>query len=124
MTNIEIDLSNNILDGSCKNVEFLSWLISHNSSFTNIEDSSFLKDNGKTVISFVEMSASFEVFEKHCRNYTSIYILSVCFILIFICVTVGGILHRYRWRIRYLYYMAKARYGGYVPVRGNEDNDN
>ena len=66
------------------------------------------------------------MFENHCNppNYMSIYIVFVCFILIFICVTVGGILHRYRWRIRYLYYMAKARYGSYVPVRCNENNEN
>ena len=120
---IGIDLTNNVLDGSCKNIEFLSWLTDHKDFFPNIDDYQFLKDDGE-IMSFMEMSRSFEVFEKHCRNYTSIYIVSVCFILIFICVTVGGIIHRYRWRIRYLYYMAKARYGGYVPVRGNKAYDN
>ena len=121
---IDIDLSNNLLEISCKNIEFLSWLKNHKKNLSNIEKYQFLKDGGKN-ISFLEMSESFDMFEKHCRNYTSIYIVSVCFILIFICVIVGGILHRYRWRIRYLYYMAKARYGGYAPpVRGNADNDN
>ena len=119
---IDIDLTNNLLDGSCKNIEFLSWLNNHKNYFSNIEEYQFLKDDGKHV-SFLEMSKSFEMFKRHCRNYTSIYIVSVCFILIFLCITIGGILHRYRWRIRYLYYMAKARYGGYAPVRGNEDND-
>ena len=120
---IDIDLSNNLLEISCKNIELLSWLKHHKKNLSNIEKYQFLKDDGKN-ISFLEMSESFDMFEKHCRNYTSIYIVSVCFILIFICVTVGGILHRYRWRIRYLYYMTKARYGGYAPVRVNEDNDN
>ena len=120
-----IDLTNNLLDGSCKNLEFISWLNDHTIYFRNIEEYQFRKDDGE-IISFMNMSGKFGMFENHCNppDYTSIYIVSVCFILIFICVTIGGILHRYRWRIRYFYYMAKNRYGGYVPVRCNDDNDN
>ena len=118
-----IDLSDNRLDGSCKNIEFLSWLKHNEAYFAGVNGYRFFKEDGSN-ISFSEMSKSFELFEKHCHNYTAISVVALCFILIFILVTVGGILQRYRWRISYLYYMAKARYGGYVPARGNEDNDN
>ena len=117
----DIDLSNNLLDGSCKNIEFLSWIIEHKKYFSNVEEYQFLTDGGN-VVSFINMSQSFDRFQNHCRNYTLILIVSVCFILIFILITIGGILHRYRWRLPYLYYMAKSRYDGYIPVRGNEDN--
>ena len=35
---IDIDLTNNVLDGSCKNIEFLSWLTDNKNVFTNIDD--------------------------------------------------------------------------------------
>ena len=118
---IDIDLTKNILDGSCRNVDFILWMMDHKAYFSNVEDYQFLLDNG-TRISF--SAKYFETFEKHCQSYTSIFIVSICFIISFFGIILGGILHRYRWRIRYIYYMAKARYGGYIPFRDNEADDN
>ena len=118
---IAIDLTKNILDGSCRNFDFISWMMEHKAYFSNVEDYQFLLDNG-TRISF--SAKYFETLEKHCQSYTSIFIVSICFIISFFGIILGGILHRYRWRIRYIYYMAKARYGGYIPFRDDEADDN
>ena len=121
--NISIDLSDNILDAqNCKNVKFLSWLIQHPKYFTNINMYTFYK-TGHVKVLFQEMNDTFSQIQKGCETYTGIIIPTSLFIMGMVAVVIGGILYRYRWRLRYFYYMTKAKYSGYVPVK-NTDNDN
>ena len=118
---VSVDLTNNKLDGACGNIEFLSWMIDHPQYFANINEYEFL-DKGHNVISYSDLLNSFAEFQKGCQIYTTILIVSFLFIASFVLIIIGGIIHRYRWRLRYLYYMAKAKYNGYIPVRGPDDN--
>ena len=120
--NISIDLSDNIIDAEdCNNLDFLSWIIQHPQSFSNIDSYTFFK-TGHVQISFQELKDTFSQIQKGCQTYTGIIILATLFIMAMVSVIIGGIIYRYRWRLRYFYYMIKARYGGYVPVQ-NSDTD-
>ena len=46
-------------------------------------------------------------------SYTALITVSSLLILTFFVVILGGLLYRYRWRIRYLYYTAKFHFYGY-----------
>ena len=121
--NVSIDLSDNILDAeNCGNLKFLSWLVQHPKYFTNIDTYTFYI-TGHVKVSFQELKNTFRQIQKGCETYTGIIILASLFIMATISVVIVGIIYRYRWRLRYFYYMTKAKYGGYVPVR-NADNDN
>ena len=117
-----IDISGNEIDLSCGNFAFLSWMINHPKYFANIDEYIF-RDNGHDkVITYYELLNTFEKFEKGCRTYTSIIVVSSLFITVSISIIIGGIIYRYRWRLRYMYYMTKARYNGYIPVRDRDIN--
>ena len=121
--NISIDLSDNNLDAeNCENLKFISWIIQHPTFFTNI-DAYTLYKTGHVKVSFNEIVKTFSQLQKGCENYTVLIILTSMFIMATISAVFAGIIYRYRWRLRYFYYMTKARYGGYVPVR-DVDNEN
>ena len=122
--NVTIDLSENSLDASdCDNVEFLSWLTTHQDVFTNIKSYTFhTSTQGK--LSYPDFLKVFGHIQRDCnhKNYYGLIAAASCFIVISIAVILGSILYRYRWRLRYFYYMTKARYNGYIPVRNTDDN--
>ena len=117
--NISIDLSNNSLTLSCANLELIRWIQGHRQYFVNVESYSFLNDSGE-IIMFKDINT--ELLDRSCRNYTVIIVFSVIFILTFISIAVSGMVYRYRWRLRYMYYMIKARRNGYTQIPDtNED---
>lgn len=117
--NATIDLTNNQLEATCGNIKFLTWLIDHSHYFTNIDEYTFIQD-GLTRITYQELSSSFNKFQKGCIQYTAIFVISSIFLVTFVSVVIGGMIYRFRWRLRYFYYMTKARYGGYIPVRDTD----
>ena len=108
-----------MLSLSCDNIDSLSWLKEHPTNFVDIQSYTFRENNGtlKTYSNFV---AGFDNLQKSCQSYTAVIIVSTLFISVFISLIAGGLVYRYRWRLRYLYYMTKARYKGYHPVRNAE----
>ena len=117
--NISIDLSNNSLTLSCANLELIRWIKRHPKYFVNVESYSFLNDSGETVM-FKDINT--ELLDRSCRNYTVIIVFSVIFILTFVSIAISGMVYRYRWRLRYMYYMIKAKRNGYTQIPDtNED---
>ena len=39
---------------------------------------------------------------------------------VFLAVVIGGDIYQYRWKLRYMLYMAKGRYNGYMAIPDNE----
>ena len=117
--NVVIDLSRNMLSLSCDNLDFLRWLKEHSNYFTDIQSYTFRRNNG-SVINYANFVASFDGLQKSCRSYTAVIIVSTLCMSVFFSLIVGGLMYRYRWRLRYLYYIAKARYKGYQPLRHDE----
>ena len=122
--NITVDLSGNILDASdCENLEFLLWLKTNPEFFTDVNSYEFYTGtNGP--ISYSAFLNSFSQIQHNCnhKTYSGLITIASLFIVISISVITGAIIYRYRWRLRYLYYMTKARYNGYIPVRETEVN--
>ena len=122
--NITVDLSENILDASdCENLEFLMWLKTHPDCFIDVNIYKFYTGTYGP-ISYSAFLNSFNRIQHNCNHkaYSGPITVASVFIVISISVITGAIIYRYRWRLRYLYYMTKARYNGYIPVRETEVN--
>ena len=116
-----VDLSYNILDAvDCNHMDFISWMLEHSSYFHNIYSYRFRIPNYDSA-SFETLKKVFPDLQKGCHTYTGIIMFASMFIMAMTAVISAGIIYRYRWRLRYLYYMTIAKYRGYVPVR-NTDN--
>ena len=108
-----VDLSKNDLWCNCENVEFLRWMDrktrerdiqfhdfeSYSCSFANLSRVHF------TNLSFIAMEL-----DKQCASYTGIIVTSVIAVTTLFVSVFVGITYRLRWKIRYIYYMAKRIY--------------
>ena len=108
--NISIDLSNNTLSVSCENIEFLTWVTENTEFFINLNEYTFHDNGGTAVLNFDSVLALLPSLQKRCIPYGVLIAIFSLIILVFFVLVSSGILHRYRWRLKYLYYMARARY--------------
>ena len=117
--NMTIDMSKNLIHLSCKYLSFLSWMLDHHEYFKNIHSYRFHEKDG-TVVSFSEFRPALERLQKNCQSYTAVYIVAAISMTAFVGLLLGGFGYRFRWRIRYFYYIAKAKYIGYQPIHDSD----
>ncbi|OWF50884.1 toll-like receptor 4 [Mizuhopecten yessoensis] len=121
ITNLTLDLRGNPLRCDCNKLDFLKWVSRRKSLFINIETYDCRITN-ETQISFGDLGNIIARLERDCSDYVGIIVGTLVVIVICVSVVIGGVGYRFRWKLRYLYYMAKNRYRGYVVVRDTLDS--
>ena len=114
-----IDLSNNPIEISCDNLEFLNWIIANPAYFKDLDSYTYKSHDAYKVLTNKDLVATVEKLRDVCKTekkYVSLIIALSLLTLTFIILLIIGIMYRYRWRIQYLFYMAKAHYKGYGQV--------
>ena len=115
--------SGNPIRCDCENLDFIRWV----SSSKNIvfKKSDFCITT-KTEIGRVNMINIFEFhiqLEKNCKSYIGLIISMICLVVVVVTAIFGVIVYRYRWKIRYLYYITKGQYFGYKTLRRKDDEN-
>ncbi|WAR04222.1 TLR4-like protein [Mya arenaria] len=59
--------------------------------------------------------------KKECASYTLLIVVASILVSAFLSILTGGIIYRYRWDLRYLYYSTKFRMKGYMPVDADQN---
>ncbi|KAH3893117.1 toll-like receptor 4 [Dreissena polymorpha] len=107
-----INLQNNSLAYECNNQEFLHWLIQHKANMVGFSIYRFVTSDDVT-ITFDKMMTDLDHLASRCRSYVAVIIIGLLALATFLSVIIGGVIYKYRWRIRYLMYMSKKRFFGY-----------
>ncbi|KAK3101476.1 hypothetical protein FSP39_003875 [Pinctada imbricata] len=115
---IKIDLTGNPLQCNCEHIEFLRW---KTKSSVNVTFDFCKTKYGKA--KFKDLADVLLRLETECKSYTSIIVLGCCMIVVTLTVIVCAIIYRFRWKLRYLYYMTKSHYFGYTRVRHDDDEE-
>ncbi|KAK3104074.1 hypothetical protein FSP39_024221 [Pinctada imbricata] len=115
---VTVDLTGNPLQCKCENLEFLRW---KTKSKLNIIFDACKTKSGKA--KFQDLADVLMKLETECKSYTSIIVLGCCMIVVALTVIVCAIIYRFRWKLRYLYYMTKSQYFGYTRVRHDDDEE-
>ena len=63
-------------------------------------------------VSFKDLDTILQKLEKTCSSYTLIIVLMTTLIIVTMTTTISRILYRFRWKLRYMYYVAKEKYKG------------
>ncbi|CAC5411112.1 unnamed protein product [Mytilus coruscus] len=119
--NLKIDLSANVLQCSCHSEYFIKWIADNSRSFLYSQTYKCKFGNG-TVIVLGQIEQIALQLQKECASHTaliiciSVAISTACIALVF------GLVYRYRWKIRYMYYMTKSRYTQYTPLNTGIDH--
>ena len=109
---IHVHLIGNNLICSCETLDFLKWM--HNSRNIHfVKKRNYTCSFGtKTSVLFDELDTILQQLEKQCSPYTLIIVLMTTLIIVIMTTTFSRILYRFRWKLRYMYYVAKEKYKG------------
>ena len=105
---VSVHLSGNNLKCSCETIDFLKWMRdSKKINFVGIRD--YVCSLGRNS-TFENLDGILQQLEKECSSYTLIIVLMTTLIIITMTITMSRILYRFRWKLRYMYYVAKEKY--------------
>lgn len=104
--NLMIDLDNNRLSCSCRNLVFLTWLRSYKSRFINYENYTCMEDSSN-------LDLSIDTLKTDCKSYLLWYIIGSISGTLFVSLIISFSIYKNRWKIRYLRYIANKKFHGY-----------
>ncbi|XP_046582509.1 toll-like receptor 4 [Haliotis rubra] len=105
---LKVDLSGNPLICSCDSLDFIQWMTQRKGLFVNQH---LYKCSQEP--EWLNNDDVFEILLKLPQKCTSHFGLAMGLLVSvtsFICILVASILYRYRWKLRYLYYVARRHY--------------
>ncbi|XP_046579662.1 toll-like receptor 4 [Haliotis rubra] len=116
---LKMKLHKNPWTCTCETLSFLKWLNIKRSSVYDVQDLLCTGSNGgqKNMSNLQEIIMELE---KSCASYTGVVIGMLSLIMLVLTFAVTSIVYRYRWKLRYLYYVARNRHRGYLPVEEEE----
>ena len=108
-SNLTINLSENGLACTCENQEFMYWIQKNQYHFWNIENYFCLTKD--ITFDFKTVEPSIDKLRKECASYLILYIGSAVSLAVIFSIFIGFILVKNRWKIRYIIYKTKQRFG-------------
>ncbi|XP_056016542.1 toll-like receptor 4 [Ostrea edulis] len=108
-SNLSIDLSENVLQCSCENEEFLTWMSENEHHFINIDN--YTCSPPKDRFSFKTLKKSVISLSKSCKSYLGWYIGCAVAMAVFCSFVTGRLLVKNKWKIRYIVYKSKQKFG-------------
>lgn len=118
-----INLSNNILLCNCQTYPFLKWMVTNTRHFHKPNTYICKYDNGSIFV-LDKFTKTMSHLERHCSSYTALTVGVSLGIVIACVILVIGLIYRYRWKLRYMYYMARSRYNRYTPLHNGHHDKN
>ncbi|KAK3085566.1 hypothetical protein FSP39_005396 [Pinctada imbricata] len=124
--NLTLNLSGNPFQCTCDTLYFLKWIESKKDSVKNVilkglknDSCSFanLKERSLSEISTIILEL-----EKVCFSKSVVIVLSVILIIVFFFIIIIGVFHRYRWKLRYIYYLTRRSLRGYFNRQNGTGN--
>ncbi|XP_064606231.1 toll-like receptor 4 [Liolophura sinensis] len=129
---IKVNLAQNPLVCSCESLPFLKWASSlqENITLDKFNSMSCLAPNGTVQFHLSDLKNIVRELDVRCASYVGLMISLSLALLTTVLVVSGGLMYRFRWRLRYIYHIhvlrkflnssrPHARYG-YRPINGCE----
>ena len=107
--NLTVNLLQNPLSCTCKDLEFLHWIKTSPVGFIHVFNYTCAFAN-KTFSPVGKFQDTYYMLERQCANHMGL-ILGCIFAIIVIFLIIGAAMtYRYRWNLRYWYYAARLKY--------------
>ncbi|CAC5386326.1 TLR13 [Mytilus coruscus] len=120
--NLTLDLSNNPLACNCKTIDFIKWISETDVHLLRRHQYECLQEDSTKILLHQPRSV-YQHLEKECSSYGYVIAGVSVAIIIFIIILFFGVMYRYRWKLRYLYYMTKQKYRGYQLQQDRDETD-
>jgi Leucine-rich repeat (LRR) protein len=118
--NLTIDLSGNLLKCTCDTIDFIKWMSTTKIKYQKLSSYYCKLYNGNKQ-PLNDPNMVYRILTKQCSSYTTLIIGIVAVLLLFTSILTSGLVYRYRWNLRYMYYMAKNKYQRQTTVTRSEE---
>ncbi|XP_050388397.2 toll-like receptor 4 [Patella vulgata] len=117
---LTVDLSGQTLQCTCETLPFLKWMKSNTTIFVRRDDYK-CEDNKKKELILSNLDAIIIQLERQCASLSVMVIILTGSLFVIASVLIGSLIYRYRWKLRYLYYLTRNRYHRAFPLVDNEN---
>ncbi|CAC5414807.1 unnamed protein product [Mytilus coruscus] len=107
--NLTIDMSGNPITCTCDSISFIKWLAT-----TKVHLNMHQQECNSIKMYLNNSKAVYDMLKKNCSSYVTTVVAVVSWMIIFVMIIIAGLLYRYRWKMRYLYYIVKSKHQGYI----------
>ncbi|XP_052079310.1 toll-like receptor 4 [Mytilus californianus] len=115
---LKIDLSNILFNCSCKNLYFLQWMNANVDMFIFKHKYTCRFDNND-VVYLTNVNDIVKQLEKECSSHTTLIICVTIGVNTALVILFAGLMFRFRWKLRYLYYMTRHKYDVFKSIQSS-----
>lgn len=105
---LKIILTGNEFQCTCDSLNFLKWMLRNKNSVI-VDYSYFCRNMYHVIENNDDLELISKMLVKKCDDYEEIIGVVSGLFVVFFAFIIGGVIHRYRWKLRYFYYMSKWR---------------
>ncbi|XP_067659235.1 toll-like receptor 4 [Haliotis asinina] len=116
-----LSIKGNILKCDCPRLESLEWITRPYITFEDPGNTKCTLSDGES-ISFTDIEDVIAKLQLRCKIVIPILSIAVFGLLLFMLIFGVGMVYRYRWKLRYLYYTTRRKYRGYQRQGQEEDH--
>nr|XP_019921129.2 toll-like receptor 4 [Crassostrea gigas] len=113
LSNLTIDISRNGIACTCENQDFLVWMHENKNYYLHIEN--YTCSTTDSMFDFKSLESSVHNLQKQCKSFLGWYIGCSVTSAIFVTFIISIIVIKNKWKIRYLIYKSKQRFGFVTP---------
>ncbi|XP_048250520.1 toll-like receptor 4 [Haliotis rufescens] len=118
---LHLSIKGNILKCDCTTLDSLEWITRPYISIKEPGSTQCRFSNGE-IITFLDIEDIIVKLQLQCKIVIPLISTAVVGILFSMFVFGAGMVYRYRWKLRYLYYTTRRKYRGYQRLREGEDH--
>ncbi|XP_046551487.1 toll-like receptor 4 [Haliotis rubra] len=116
-----IRMKGNNLKCTCDTLDDLWWMLKPYVAIDDASDTICSLSDG-TETSLDKLNNLVLDLQERCKTVIPVIFGAATGLILFLSVVVGGVIYRYRWKLRYLYYTTRRKYRGYQRQMGEEEH--
>ncbi|XP_046565365.1 toll-like receptor 4 [Haliotis rubra] len=106
---------------TCNTLDDLWWMLKPYIAIDDASDTTCSLSDG-TETSLGNLNNLVLDLQEKCKTVIPVISGAATGLILFLSVVVGGVIYRYRWKLRYLYYTTRRKYRGYQKQIGEEEH--
>ncbi|XP_067658196.1 toll-like receptor 4 [Haliotis asinina] len=110
----------NPLRCSCATLTSLIWMTEHASRIHNYAEMQCVDDGNRKIV-MKNIHPVILGLRKRCASYIGLTLGIMSLIMLVLCLGIAGIVYRCRWKLRYLFYLARMKNSGYAAAEEEGD---
>ncbi|XP_012946304.1 toll-like receptor 4 [Aplysia californica] len=104
--NLTLDLSGCPVRCTCDNLDFLRWMINSKALNKSFEGYACVYKDGIRKGIHEGYQGIVRLLDRECSNHFPLFLWVLALTILLLCVVIGLLVYRFRWKLRYFYYAA------------------